>query len=98
MKLGPFNAADPYDATAERLRVLVCDAALSIMNTRDYKRLTAAKQIEALLAGITTGMMTVTFAGMQPEGREEITAFIKTYIDQARVLVENIQPAEGSVQ
>lgn len=98
MKPGPFNAADPFDATAERLRTLVCDAALAVINTRAYRQLPPAKQMEAMLAGITTGMLAVAFASIEPAGRDDITAFIKSYIDQARVQVESIQSEGGSIQ
>lgn len=97
-KLAPYNANDPFDITAERLRVLVCDAALGIINTRAYKQLSPAKQVEVMLAGITTGMMSVVFACIEPDGRDEITAFVKSYVDQARDQVEGIQFSEGTVQ
>lgn len=93
-----FDSADPFDMTAERLRTLVCDAALGIINTRAYKQLTPERQIEAMLAGITTGMLSVAFACIEPAGRDDITTFIKSYIDQARDQVEGIQFAGGSVQ
>lgn len=100
--MGPFNASDPFDMTAERLRVLVCDAALAVIKTQAYKRLPPEKQIEAMLAGITTGMMSVVFASIEPAGYDDITAFIKNYIDQAREQVEGIQAnshdSTGTVQ
>lgn len=90
MKYSPFDTNDPFDTTAERLRGLVCDAALAVINTRAYQQLSTEKQIEAMLAGITTGMMSVAFACVTPEGRDDITAYIKSYIDQARDQVEGI--------
>lgn len=98
MSPGPFNASDPFDLTAERLRVLVCDAALSVFDTSAYQTLSPEKQIEAVLAGITTGMMCVAFASIEPAGRDDITTFIKSYIDQARAQVESFKPLGGSMQ
>lgn len=95
---GRFDANDPFDMTAERLRTLVCDAALAVMNTRAYQNLSPETQIEAMLAGITTGMLSVAFSSIEPAGRDEITTFIKSYIDQARTQVEGILPAQGSAQ
>lgn len=94
----PFNATDPLDATAERLRVLVCEAALSVIKTEEYLKLSPVQQIEALVAGISTGLLSVAFACIEPAGRDEITAFIVNYIDQARTQVESIHSAEGGVQ
>lgn len=97
-EISSFNANDPFDVTAERLRTLVCDAALSVINTRAYKQLSPEKQVEAMIAGITTGLLSVAFSCVEPSGRDEITAFIVNYIDQARLQVESIQFAEGPVQ
>ncbi|HTO29614.1 MAG TPA: hypothetical protein VL202_00320 [Pararhizobium sp.] len=94
----PFNAADPFDATAERIRTMLCEAVIAVINTADYSRLSPEKQIEAVICGITTGLLSIAFACIEPAGRDDITAFIKSYIDQARIQVEGIQFAGGSTQ
>jgi hypothetical protein len=94
----PFNATDPFDATAERLRTLTCEAVLTVIDTDDYRSLSPEKQVEAAICGITTGLIAVAFSCIHPNGRDAITVFIKDYIDQARVQVESIQLAEGPTQ
>lgn len=94
----PFNAQDPFDATAERIRTMMCDTAVSVLDTREYRALSPERQVEAVICGMTTGMLSIAFACIAPEGRDDITAFIKDYIDHARVQVESIQLAEGSTQ
>lgn len=93
-----FNAANPFDATAERIRTMMCDASLSIIDTPEYQRLSPTQQVEAVICGLTTGVLSVAFACVTPEGRDDITAFIKEYIDQARSQVEGIKFAEGPTQ
>lgn len=96
--LDPFNARDPFDATAENVRTMMCNAALSVLDTPEYRALSPERQVEAVICGMTTGILSVAFSCIVPEGRDDITAFIKDYIDQARVQVESIQLAEGSTQ
>jgi len=91
-----FNAADPFDATAEAMRTEMCDAALTVIQSPAYQCLPADKQVEAILCGMVTGVLSVAFSCIEPVGRDDITAFIKSYIDQARVQVESIQFSGGT--
>ena len=96
--LKPFRATDPFDSTAEAMRTGMCDAALKVIQSQSYMRLSPERQVEAVLCGMVTGVLSVAFSCIEPEGRDDITAFIKNYIDQARVQVENIHFAEGPTQ
>ena len=97
-ELKPFSAADPFDATAERVRTTMCSATASVFGTSDYRKLSPEKQVEAVICGMTTGLVSVAFACVTPAGRDDITDFIKSYIDQARAQVESIQFTEGAEQ
>lgn len=94
----PFNASDPFDATAERIRTTMCEAALSVIDTPDYHQLAPVQQIEATICGLTTGLLAVAFSCVTQDGHDAITDFIKSYIDQARAQVESMQFAEGPTQ
>lgn len=98
MSAAPFNSRDPFDATAERIRTMMCEAALSVIDTPEYRSLSPEKQIEAVICGMTTGIISIAFSCIDPAGRDDITDFIKSYIDQAREQVESIHFAEGLVQ
>jgi len=91
-----FDAADPFDATADAMRTGMCDAALTVIQSPSYLRLSPEKQVEAVICGMVTGVLSVAFSCIEPEGRDDITAFIKSYIDQARVQVESIQFSGGT--
>lgn len=94
--LKPFRATDDFDATAEAMRTGMCDAALTVIQSPSYLRLSPEKQVEAILCGMVTGVLSVAFSCIEPEGRDDITAFIKSYIDQAREQVESIKFVGGT--
>lgn len=93
-----FNAGDPFDATAERIRMMMCEFADCAIETPEYRLLSPHQKVEAVLCGMMTGVMCVAFAFIKPEGRDDIVAFIKSYVDQAREQAEEIYFSEGLLQ
>lgn len=90
----PFNAQDPFDTTAENVLTMMCKSALSVLDTPECRELSPEEQFEALMCGMTTGILHIAFSCVAPEGRDEITALIKDYVDRARVQIESLDLAE----
>ncbi|MBW8285868.1 MAG: hypothetical protein K0M55_19945 [Rhizobium sp.] len=93
-----FNATDMLDVTAEQLRVAICVSALSVIESQTYRKLQPEQQVEAIVTGCMAGLFSVAFACIDPAGRDDMTAFIKAYTDQARAIVESLSDHDGVMQ
>lgn len=89
---------EPFEATAEAMRHAICDAFLTVMASDNCRQLSAAQQLEAMIAGAMTGIMGSSFAFMAPQGRDGFVQFIKGYADIARKQAESMTPMRGAVQ
>lgn len=93
-----FNANDMLDATAEQLLVAICVSALAVIERSTYRKLSPEQQVEAIVTGCMAGLFSVAFSCIEPEGRDDMTAFIKAYTDQARAIMESVSDHDGVMQ
>lgn len=87
---GPFDAGDPFDAAAEMFRRQVADMTLEAIGKPPMCDLPGHRQIEAIIAGVLTGMVGVCFAHVEPGGYPAVMRAIRQYLPQARAQVEEI--------
>ena len=90
MDLQPFDANDPCNRVADRLRKDVAAIVQRNMRSADYRKLTSAEQIEATAAGLMTGVIGVLFAHIEDGGRDALMEWLVGYLPQARAQAEGI--------
>lgn len=90
MKLEPFDGEDPLNIVADRLRQRVAEITGEMIRSADYKRLNPVEQIEAVMAGLVTGVVGVLFAHIQESGRDALMAAMVDYLPHARAQAEGI--------
>lgn len=86
----PFDAADPFDASADMFRRQIAEMATTALEFPGYRALGGIDQVRCLMAGIMTGLIGVCFAHIEPAGRDEMMKAIKRYLPQARENAEGI--------
>lgn len=87
----PFNPSNPFDAMAETIRREVCNIGLRALSTTIYRELDGHKQLECFLAGAMSGLISVAFAHIEPQGRDMIMNYIKECLPIARRIVDEIE-------
>lgn len=86
----PFDANCPFNRVADGLRKRVAEIVGAAMSSKDYKSLGSVEQIEAVMCGITVGLVGVCFAHIENAGRDAMIEAIIEYLPQAREQAEGI--------
>ena len=87
----PFDPSDPFDAMAESFRRQICEMGLQALSTAIYRDLEGYKQIECFIAGCLSGLVSVAFSHIKPDGRDVMMKYIKECLPLARQIVEEIE-------
>lgn len=86
----PFDPADPFDAMAESFRLQVCDMVIDAQKVAIFKELSWDQQIQAITAGVMTGLVGVLFAHVNAGGRDGIMEMLEKFLPMARQNAEDI--------
>lgn len=92
-----FDPGDPFDAVSDMFRRQVSEIALGAIGQRPMTDLERHRQIEAMIAGVLTGLVGVCFAHIEAGGRPAVMKAIRAYLPQARVQAEEIMRAAAAV-
>lgn len=80
----PFDGSDPFDAAADMYRRQVAEMVLASIGEPPLNRLEGHRQIEAIIAGVVTGLVGSCFGFIEPSGQKAVMKAIKNYLPQAR--------------
>lgn len=98
-KRRPFDAGDPFDAAADMFRRQVAEMTLEAVGQPPLSHMDGHRQIEAMIAGVMTGLVGSCFGLIEPAGHTAVMKAIKNYLPQARANAEDIvgdgEAAEG---
>lgn len=89
-QLGAFDPSDPFNAMAESFRRQIALMASTAFEATIFRELTPEQQLEALIAGITTGLLGICFIYAGNEQRDEMTECVASYLPQARANAEEM--------
>lgn len=91
----PFDPEDPFNVMAEHLRRQIHHIAIHADKFAIFRDMPLEKRLEVLICGVVTGLLTVSFCHVSPDGRDDIMTFIETYLPQARAQADGIMAASA---
>lgn len=83
-KRGPFDPGDAFDSAADLFRRQVAEIALAAMDAKPMKGLPGHRKVEAMVAGVLTGLIGSCFSYVSSKDRKAIMEFIESYLPQAK--------------
>lgn len=87
----PFREGDDFDELADRLRRDVAGLVLKLQDNLVYRRLSLDRQVEVVMAGLTTGLVGCLFSMTHKYSHNDLVELITDYIPQAAALSDGIR-------
>ena len=91
---GPFNPADPFDASAEMIRRAVVQVVMDADRAAIFRDLPDERKVQCLMAGLMTGAVGCLFCFIRPECHEEFLKELAAWLPSIQEQVDSIM-ADG---
>ena len=89
-ELKPFDPSNEFDAMSEWFRERTVDTVLEAGEAAIFRDMPNGEKMQCILGGVTTGLVGVLFAFVEPKHRGEVIRAIKQVLPFARQQAESI--------